>query len=302
MSGGSQAFTAAGRDQYENPLGDVTAKTNFTISPNGSCSGTSCTATIAGAHTVSGTDGGKTGTASLQVNPGPLDHIAINPSSATIVAGTSQPFTVQGFDAVNNSLGDVTSASSFSIAPDGSCSGSSCSATAGGPHTVTAADAGKTSSASVQVNLVRNPGFENDLSGWNTSGSGANIALTRVSGGHSGNSAAKIANTGTTTSTYAVLQDSPNWVATSSAGTYTASLWVRADTAGAVFKLKLQEYNGSTLVGSNSAQVTLSTSWQKVTVTYTIGSPGSTLDFQSYVTNPAAGSAFYADDASITRG
>ena len=123
-----------------------------------------------------------------------------------------------------------------------------------------------------------------------------------MSGGHSGSWAAKIANTGTTTSTYAVLQDSPNWVATTSAGTYTAVLWVRADTAGALFKLKLQEYNGNTLVGSNVSQVTLTTSWQKVTVTYTVGSAGSTLDYQSYVTNPAAGSAWYADDASISRG
>ena len=108
VSGGSQAFTAAGRDQYENPLGDVTAQTTFSIGPDGSCSGTSCTATASGAHTVTGTDSGKTGTASLQVNPGPLDHIAISPSSVTVISGTAQAFTVQGFDSANNSItGDI---------------------------------------------------------------------------------------------------------------------------------------------------------------------------------------------------
>ena len=56
---------------------------------------------------MTGNDGGKTGTASLQVGGGGLDHIVISPSSATIVAGGSQAYTAQGFDAANNSLGDV---------------------------------------------------------------------------------------------------------------------------------------------------------------------------------------------------
>ena len=301
-SGGSQAYTAEGRDQYNNSLGDVTASTTFSIGPNGSCTLATCTATASGAHTVTGNNGGKTGTASLQVGGGGLDHIAISPSSATIVAGGSQAYTAQGFDAANNSLGDVTSSTTFSIAPNGSCSGNTCTATSGGPHTVTGNNAGKTSTASLTINLVTNPGFETDTSGWNTSGSSAGVVLTRVSGGHSGNWAAQMNNTASTTGTYAALQDSPNWVVTTSAGTYTGTMWVRADTAGAVFKLKFQEYSGSTLVGSAVTQVTLTTSWQQVTVTYTTKSPGSTLDFQSYVSNPAPGNAFYADDVSIILG
>ena len=35
-------------------------------------------------------------------------------------------------------------------------------------------------------NLVRNPGFESDTAGWNTTGSGASTTLARVSGGHTG--------------------------------------------------------------------------------------------------------------------
>ena len=301
-SGGSQAYTAQARDQYDNALGDVTATTTFSIAPNGSCSGTTCTASLSGAHTVTGTSSGKTGTASLAVGAGALDHIVISPASATISAGGSQSYTAQGFDVANNSLGDVTAFTTFTIAPEGSCVGRVCSANAGGPHTVTGNNSGKTATASLTVNFVRNAGFETDTSGWNTSGSGANITLTRVAGGHSGASAAQLTNTGTTNSTYAVLQDSPNCVATTTAGTYTGTLWVRADTAGGVFKLKFQEYTGSTLVGSAVTQVTLTTTWQQVTVTYTTKSPGSTLDFQAYLTNPAPGVAFYADDASIVIG
>src|SRR5204863_347849 len=300
--GGSQAYTAQGRDQYDNSLGDVTASTTFTIAPDGSCTGATCTASTTGAHTITGTDAAKTGTATLTVNAPSVDHIVISPASASISAGGSRTYTAQAFDASNNSLGDVTGATTFTIAPDGSCTGATCTASIGGAHTVTGSDAGKTATATLNVDFVKNPGFETDLSGWNTSGSVANVSLTRVAGGHSGSWAALLTNTGTTTTTFATLQDAPNWVTTTTAGTYSGSIWVRADTAGAVFKLKLQEYSGSTFVGSNTVQATLTTSWQQVTVTYTIKSAGSTLDFQAFVANPVPGSVFYADDASIVVG
>jgi PKD repeat protein len=172
--------------------------------------------------------------------------------------------------------------------------------------TVTVTDsAGLSSTATatlvVKRNLVLNPGFETDLSGWNTSGSGANVALTRVAGGHSGGWAASLANNGTSAST-CTLNDSPNWVAATSAGTYTAALWVRGATSGATLKLRLREYSGSTLVGTALSQVTLSTSWQQVAVTYVPGAAGSsTLDLNAYVVNAAPGTCFLADDASIYR-
>ena len=54
---------------------------------------------------------------------------------------------------------------------------------------------------------------------------------------------------------------------------------------------------------NNTATVHLTTAWQKVSMVYTVASPGlSTLDFVAYTSNVAAGSiCFYADDASITR-
>ena len=72
--------------------------------------------------------------------------------------------------------------------------------------------------------------------------------------------------------------------------------------SGAILKLKFQEFSGTTLVATASSQITLSTSWQQVTLAYTIRSPGSTLDLRMYVANPAPGIAFYADDVSIIAG
>ena len=150
------------------------------------------------------------------------------------------------------------------------------------------------------TNLVGNPGFETNTSGWNVSGN-ASVTLARVSGGHSGSWAAALTNTGTA-ATSCTLNDSPNWVATTTAGTYQAKVWVRADTDGAILQLRLREYNGSTFVGSASAQVTLSTAWQLVTVSYVPGAPGtSNIDFNAYRNNTPPGSCFYADDVSISR-
>lgn len=150
-------------------------------------------------------------------------------------------------------------------------------------------------------NLVANPGFEASTSGWNTSGSGTGVTLARVSGGHSGGWAARLTNTGSTSATCA-LNDSPNVVATSGPGTYTISMWVRSDTAGATFKMRLREYAGSTLAGTTTATATLTTTWQRVTTTYVAAAPGSsTLDLNGYVSAAPPGTCFYVDDISVTR-
>ena len=169
--------------------------------------------------------------------------------------------------------------------------------------TVTVRDTtGQSSTAAAQVrvnaNLVQNPGFETGLTGWNTSGSGAGITLTRVPGGHTGDWAAKLTNTGTTAST-CTLNDSPDSVRPTSTGTYTGKLWVRADTAGATLRLRFREWSGTTLVGTTTTVATLTTAWQQVTVAHSTVSPGSSLDLNAYVSGAAPGTCFYADDASI---
>jgi hypothetical protein len=150
-------------------------------------------------------------------------------------------------------------------------------------------------------NLVANPGFEASTSGWNTSGSGTGVTLSRVSGGHSGGWAARLANTSSTSAT-CVLNDSPSVVATTGPGTYTLSMWVRSDTPGATFKLRLREYTGSTLSGSTTVLATLTTTWQQVTTTYVAADPGSSsFDLNGYTSAAPPGTCFYADDISVTR-
>jgi hypothetical protein len=302
-SGGSQSYTAQGFDAGGNSLGDVTAGTSFSIAPDGSCSGNVCSATAVGTHTVTATDNGKTATSTLNVTAGALDHMVISPTLSTVNPGVSQAYTTQGFDASNNSLGDITSLTTFTIAPDGSCLGNVCTATVPGPHTVTATDSGKTATATLRVSYVKNSSFETDLTGWNTSGSGTGVTLTRVSGGHVDNWAALLTNTASTNQS-CLLNDSPDWAKPTVAGTYTGTLWVRADRAGAPLKLRFREYNASsTLVGTSQSQVTLSTAWQQISVAYTITAPGGTLDLNAFLSSADSppGTCFYADEAVITR-
>ena len=178
--------------------------------------------------------------------------------------------------------------------------------TVAGTYTVTATvtdTAGNASTATTQVtvrqNLATNFGFETNTAGWNTSGGDTGVTLARVAGGHSGGFAAQLTNAGATAAT-TLLNDSPNWVTTTSSGAYAGSMWVRADTAGATLTLRFREYNGSTLVGTGTSQVKLTTSWQPITLTYTPVAPGvSTLDLNAYITKAAAGTGFYADDVAV---
>ena len=240
----------------------------------------------------------------------PTAALSLNPSSGTA------PLAVTA-DASASSDTDSTPIASYSFdfgdgsATIGPQAGATASHTysAAGTYTVTVTvtdTAGLASAATAQVNvtaanqnLVGNPGFEADLSGWNTSGSDANVTLARVAGGHTGGWAAQLANTGATPST-CLLNDSPNWVKVTSASTYVGSLWARSDTAGAILKLRLREYAGSTLSGTVTSQITLTTSWQQVSLSYTPVAPGSTLDFNAYVTKAAPGTCFAADDVSIS--
>ncbi len=149
-AGGSQAYTAEGRDAFDNTLG-TQAGVTYTISPNGTCSGSTCTARIAGAHTVTATKSGTTGSAALTVTPGPLHHLVLAPAGATVLAGIAQAYTAEGRDVYDNSLGDLTPSTAFTIAPNGSCTGASCRATVAGSHTVTGTKSGKTGKTTLTV-------------------------------------------------------------------------------------------------------------------------------------------------------
>ena len=241
------------------------------------------------------------------VNAG-LDQTVILPNSATL-SGTA------GDDGLPNPPGTlITTWSQFSgpgtvTFGDASSLSTTASFSAAGTYVLrlTADDSALQSSDDVTLtvspasqNLVGNPGFETDTTGWNTSGSDAGVTLTRVSGGHSGGWSGLVANGGSGTAATCKVQDAPNWVTTTSAGTYTGSMWVRADSPGATLTIKLREYKSSTLVGLKTASITLTTSWQMVSVSYVPAMPGtSTLDFLGLVSNAPVGTCFYADDISI---
>ena len=116
-AGASQSYTAAGYDTYGNLAGDVTSSTNFTIAPNGSCTGANCTTNIAdvngSSHTVTGMyTNGAVGTASLTVNPGIAAQLQVlipgetaAPGSTTGKTGTPNTEYVNGqFNATVNAV------------------------------------------------------------------------------------------------------------------------------------------------------------------------------------------------------
>jgi Carbohydrate binding domain/Domain of unknown function (DUF5122) beta-propeller len=145
--------------------------------------------------------------------------------------------------------------------------------------------------------LVGNPGFEVDTSGWK--GDATANSLSRVAGGHSGSWAAEVSNT--VAGGNCGLDDKPNWVSFTQTGAYNASIWARSDTPGLTLKLRVREYASGVLQGSVTKSIALTSSWQQVTATYTPVAPGgSNLDFEAFTVNSPVGVCLQADDASIT--
>ncbi len=122
-----------------------------------------------------------------------------------------------------------------------------------------------------------------------------------MASGRNGGWAADLNNPLTTSQT-CTLNDSPNWVTHSVTGTYTATAWINTAAVGGQIKLRIREYNGSTLVGTGTATLNPSGAWQQVQLTYTVLSPGSTLDLNVYETTQPAGSDLLIDDVTLQSG
>lgn len=239
----------------------------------------------------------------------PTAHFTATPTSGTA------PLTV---NFVDTSTGDPTPSPSWDFG-DGSSDTSSTPShtyTTPGVYTVvltaTNSAGSDTEQATINVgeppppptNLIGNPGFETDTSGWGTATSGSAVTLSWTTPGRNASSGAALVANGGSTFQRCALNDQPNWVPTTSAGPYTASIWVRGDVAGAVFRLVLKEFNGSTEIGSKSVERPLTTDWQLFTVSLTPTAPGtSTLDFWGLLPPAygAPGTCFVADDASLVK-
>jgi parallel beta-helix repeat protein len=149
---------------------------------------------------------------------------------------------------------------------------------------------------SVAPNRITNGSFETNTTGWNAY---ASATIARVAGGQDGAWAVQITGTATTTATFGV-NDSPNWVNGVSAGsTFRYTAWVRSDSHIGAAKLHVREYFGtpSVLKGEvYSTPVTLSPTWQQLTVDYVVLNTGATIDFQVQDFPRVLGEVFLVDN------
>ena len=233
--------------------------------------------------------------------------------TVTPQSGTSPLAVTADASASNDTDGTGVASYSFDFG-DGTVAGPQTSPvathtyTTPGTYTVLASatdTAGLTSTTGLQVtaglagNLVTNSTFETDLSGWAPL---AGCNLTRVAGGHNEGWAADLNNPLGSPQT-CTLNDSPNWVAKTVAGTYTATVWVNTAATGGQIKLRIREYNGANPVGTGTATLNGPTAeWQQMTLSYTVLSPGSTLDLNVYETTQPAGSDLLIDDVTLKSG
>ena len=80
-----------------------------------------------------------------------LAKVVLSPAAASIAPGGSASYQAEGFDPKGIDLGDVTSTTTFSVAPAGSCIGAICTASIPGAYTVTGANGLARGTASLTV-------------------------------------------------------------------------------------------------------------------------------------------------------
>jgi hypothetical protein len=123
--------------------------------------------------------------------------------------------------------------------------------------------------------------------------------LVRVcAAAHSGSCSAELGRT--RSSGDAMLDDSPNTVASTIAGaTYTASVWVRAP-AGRSVRLRLRELSGGSVVNSWTAAVTGDGGWRQLVVTGAAAAGGTSLSVEVLASLTTKSKA-HVDDVSLMR-
>lgn len=145
------------------------------------------------------------------------------------------------------------------------------------------------------TNLISNPGFELNTSGWFGFGPVSFTTTTMIA--HSGSRSAFIQN----------RTDTWNGVAQSLAGvlqpniSYQISAWVRlSNSVSQPVMLTMQKTDGSGTTYQNVASATAnSNSWTKLTGGYVLNVSGTLTNLNLYMEGPAAGVAFYADDFDV---
>jgi hypothetical protein len=142
-----------GYDGEGNSRGDLSTSSVLTTDDSAATvNGSTITFRTAGSHTVTATSAGKTATATVTVNAGALSYLTVSPSTANVTAGGSKTFTVDGFDALGNSVGDETSNATLSsnIVGD-NVTVNSVRFSEAGTHVITAKVGTTTATATVMV-------------------------------------------------------------------------------------------------------------------------------------------------------
>ncbi len=150
------------------------------------------------------------------------------------------------------------------------------------------------------TNLAGNPSFETSLTGWASVGS---ATLSRVSGGFDGSYSLQMQSPATKSARFGVT-DQPDWVgSTPAAGTkYRYIAWVMSPVSHGQAYLTVQESLGKKhRPAVQSTAVTLSPSWNFVSLDYTTFWGGSTLNLQILDQPAAAGEVFQADAVTIVQ-
>ncbi len=157
-AGSTQQLTATPLDQSGSPITGRTITWSSaepgvaTVSSTGLVTGV----TAGGPVTITASAGGVNGTAMITVTPPPVATVSVDPATASIQVGASQPFSATLHDAGGHTLSGrtVTWSSSNAAIASVSNSGAVTGVTIGGPVTITATSEGKSGTAMVTVTAV----------------------------------------------------------------------------------------------------------------------------------------------------
>jgi hypothetical protein len=250
--GGTQQYTAAGKDANGNTV--VVAPVWTVTAGGGSITAaglfTAGTTPGAFANTVKATVGSISGTATVNVNAGPLATITVTPNPSTLAAGTTTTFTAVGTDAAGNVI-PITPA--WSIA----AGGGTIDFTTG---VFTAGNATGTFANTVRANVGGINGFATVTV---TAGAATSITVTP---------AAATLQTGAAQQYTAILRDAGNnvvagtvtWSVVNGGGTITSTGLFTAGNAAGAFPATIKATSGAL---SGTASVTVTPALASITVT-----------------------------------
>jgi hypothetical protein len=145
------------------------------------------------------------------------------------------------------------------------------------------------------ANLVTNPKFIEGTTGWNA---GAGNGLVVVPGGHDSRYAGEVSNLVKKAHT-CLLSDDPDTVLSASAGGYVADIWLEGPPGSVIFSMKEHNPGHTVVVGEVKQRLSLTGSWQKVSLSYTVVTPGDSLGITVSEGRAEPGECFQADDAYV---